>query len=79
MNREEIENHYQPRIDNIEIIISNMRNQGLNPEEFYDAQNNDVLNLVSVLSYLKSEKTKYLTILEVEEFVRNMPLGNGAI
>lgn len=79
MTRQEVEDFYNPRIENVERIIANMNIRGLDPGNFYDATNNELLNLTSILDHLKSEKAKQIAIITAREALRYFPFGGGKI
>lgn len=55
---QKIEAAYKPFIDETSTIIKNMNDKGLDPTKFYDAKNNEIINLVSMLSDLLEAKRK---------------------
>ncbi|MBB5636242.1 hypothetical protein HDF26_003300 [Pedobacter cryoconitis] len=79
MTRQEVENFYNPRIENVERIIANMNLRGLDPRNFYDAMNNELLNLPSILDQIKLEKAKQLAIITASEAIGHFPFGIGKI
>lgn len=60
---------YNPMIKDLATIISNMKEKGLDPTKFYDPKNNEVIDLVALLSDIGIQRETQLN--QVNEVVNN--------